>query len=335
MKIIYRRRGASWRNKLLCVTHTERPVDRQRCSLNFLEKRYASPQRLPPRLPFDELLPAWRHSTHTGDATVWDFPGDDFTRPRLLAHLHPTEPGHKLQDVLWHQGRLWVLGVDRLDVYDADLAHTARITDPWLSGGHTVTADGHGRLLVSCSASDAVLVIDERSHEVVHALRLPEELYGVNYPLARGDSVTDHYIPNDLQLTHLNCASPWRGGIVVSTLIQGAIGWFDPAQQYHELLRGFVGCHGVRAEAGTDQLYFCDSCLGALVFWTSQRGIHSRLAADSAWLHDAQQLEGELFALSVADRNQVELVLTRRREVLTVLPGRDFGQGTQFLHYSQ
>ena len=45
----------------------------------------------------------------------------------------------------------------------------------------------------------------------------------------------------------------------MSTLIQGAIGWFDLDGAYRELLRGYAGCHGVRADLRTDQLFFCDT----------------------------------------------------------------------------
>jgi hypothetical protein len=145
----------------------------------------------------------------------------------------------------------------------------------------------------------------------------------------------DHYVNNDLQLTHINCAWAWRGGIVISTLIQGALGWFDPQGQYQELLRGFVGCHGVRADARTGRLYFCDSCTGTLIFLNDKLGIKRRLATGSIWLHDAQQIEGDIFAVAVTDRNQVEIWDTRAREIRAQISGAEFGLGTQFLWYGQ
>jgi hypothetical protein len=210
----------------------------------------------------------------------------------------------------------------------------ATVCDPWLSGAHTISPDGKGQLLITCSASDSVLLVDEKSLAVRSALRLPEAIYGRNFELHRNQSVVEHYIPNDLQLTHINCAVSWRGGIAISTLIQGALGWFDPQANYRELLRGFVGCHAVRVDCDTDRLYFCDSCLGTVVFLDEKLGIEKRIDVGSRWIHDSLQMHDRVFAVSITDANCVRLLDVESREIISELRGSEFGMGTQFLSYS-
>ncbi len=336
MKVVYRRRWSKWNKKLLCVTHSDRPVEPEKCSLNYLEKRYADPNRLPPPVPFESAGPSRDSWPYLGQVSIWEFPGDGFGKPRLMAHLC-AEPGDsKPQFAAWHDQRLWILGHEILEVFDSELTRLAVITDPWMAGTHTIVPDCFGRLLISCAASDSVLVINKDSYEITKALRMPESIYGFNYPLTRQDSPVDHYIDGDRQLTHINCAWPWLGhGILVSTLIQGAIGWFDVAGNYKELTRGFVGCHGVRVDQRTGQIYFCDSCMGAVIFLTPAYTIDYRVDAGSIWLHDAQQLENHIFALAVADRNQIEIMNFSNGEILATIPGSDFGHSTQFIYYGQ
>ena len=330
MKIPYKQGELRPNRPVLCVTHSDRTNVPGECSLNYLEQRYARTDRLAALPPFKSLPHADNYSPYHGQVTLWEFLEGDWRRPVLVACLHPE---FKPQHALWHAGRLWVLGVDRFEVYDASLRRVAEVSDPWLAGGHTVAPDGEGRLLISCSASDSVLVVDEETYTVVAAHRMPEAVYGSNYPLTRTDSVIEHFISNDLQLTHINCASPWRGGIVVSTLIQGAIGWFDLDGAYRELLRGYVGCHGVRADLRTDQLFFCDSTTGTVVFLDDAMKIKARIATGSRWLHDAFQLIPNIFALAITDRNQVEIMDAVTRDVLSAIPGNDFGEGPLFLDF--
>jgi hypothetical protein len=292
---------------------------------------------LPAAIPLDSLQPISHAQPYGGAITIWQFQDHDFARPELVAHIRPE---YKPQHVIWYRGRLWILGVDRLEVVDETLSRVGLIEDPWLSGAHTVQPDGHKHLLVTCSASDSVLLVDEATYTVASALRLPERIYGRNFPITRHTSLVDHYIHNDLQLTHVDCASPWRGGIVVSTLIQGAIGWFYPSTilrrwQYRELLRGFVGCHGVRVDARTDHLYFSDSCQGTLVFLDKKLGIRERVGTGSVWLHDSLQLEQGVFGLAVSDANRLRIMDTCSREVMADVAGDDFGLGPQFLYYGQ
>jgi len=225
MKVTYKKKSANFNQKLLCITHTDRSFHIERGNLNFLEKRYSDPNRLPPQEPFESLIPSIEHSPYLGSVTIWEFEENDIQKPNLLAHLQSNS--YKPQHAIWFKERFWILGVELLEVYDSNFSLVAVIYDPWLAGGHTITPDGKGHLLVTCSASDSILLIDENTYGIISAYRMPESLYGFNYPLTREDSVVDHYIINDYQLTHVNCAWPWRNGFLVSSLIPGAIGLFN------------------------------------------------------------------------------------------------------------
>lgn len=331
VEIHYRRRFASWDGPLLCATHSDRRYSATDGDLNYLDRRWNQPGRLPPSVRFEDLPHASEASPHLGSFTVWSLRRLD--RPRLLLHARPRN--YKPQHVMWHDRRLWVLGTECLDVYDEALKHAGRFSDPWLAGGHTVIPGDDGFLYLSCSASDSVLVVDASALAALRALRLPEEIYGRNFPLRRTDSVVEHFISNDLQLAHLNCASPWRGSVLVSNLGPGSIGRFDPSGSYAELLRGFVGCHGVRVDPRSGEVYFTDSCVGTVVFLDSELRPRWRLATHSSWLHDAHRIGAATVAVTPSDRNTIELVDLESREARARIDGSRFGESTQFLAYTQ
>ncbi len=205
---------------LLCVVHSDRPMQEPNSDINYLERRFGSPLRLPPAQPFETLEPARAFTTYLGAISVYDIGDAGERQPELVCAFRPDT--YKPSHAMWHNDRLWVLGTEHIEVYDAHLNSIRVIRDPWLAGSHTIAPDGDGHVLVSCSASDAILVFDAGTGDVSKVWRVPEDLYGRNYPLDRAHSVVDHYIDNDRQLTHLNCAWPWRGGLLVSLLIQGA-----------------------------------------------------------------------------------------------------------------
>jgi hypothetical protein len=295
--------------------------------------------------PF-EALPPIPDTRYLGAITIWGFKPGGWSEPLHVATLRPR---YKPQHAIWYKGQLWILGAEILDVYDGSLNHIATIKDPWMADAHTITPDGKGTLLVTCSGSDAILFIDDETMTVKKAWRMPEKVYGHNYSLQRTDSVIDHFIENDFQLTHINAAYPWPGprrcrlarfrpaarreGIVVSTLIQGAIGWLSSKGSYRELVSGFIGCHGVRVDKRTNDIYFTDSTTGTVVFIDEVGRVKTRFATRSEWLHDAQQIEGAVFALAVSDRNVVEISNIDTKELLATIDGRRFGQGPQFLYY--
>lgn len=331
LDVRYRRRWASWDQALLCVTHSDRRYTATDGDINYLHRRWNRPDRLPPRVRFEDLPHASTASPHHGSFTLWSLRRAD--RPKLLLHARPR--GYKPQHVIWYRRRLWVLGTECLDVFDASLEHLARFEDPWLAGAHTIFPDEDGLLSLSCSASDSVVVLDAASLEPKRALRLPEEIYGRNFPLRRTDSVVEHFISNDLQLAHLNCAWPWKDQILVSSLGPGSVGRFDPSGHYEELLRGFVGCHGARVDPETDEIYFTDSCVGAVVFLGAGFEVRRRLGTRSHWLHDAQRLDAETMVLTPSDRNTVELIDMEQGGIRARIDGTAFGESTQFLWYGE
>lgn len=298
---------------LLCVVDSARPIEPAYVDINTLEKRFASPFRLPPLQPFDSLQPSSAHLTPTGEVSVYDIGDRGDQPPRLVCSFAPDDyaPSH----AIWYDDQLWVLGTEQIVVYDAELHPVKVIRDPWLAGGHTIASDGDGHLLVSCSSSDAVLAVDASTGTVSHAWRVPEDWYGRNYALERTDSVVDHYIDNDRQLTHINCVWPWRGGLLMSMLIPGAIGWSDGNGAYRELVHGFVGCHGARVRSDMEEIYFVDSCSGMIVFLDLNGQVIRRVGTGSRWLQDAIQIHDDVFAAAVFDRNEVLLVNVVTREV--------------------
>jgi hypothetical protein len=144
---------------------------------------------------------------------------------------------------------------------------------------------------------------------VIRRWRLPENIYGFNYDLTPSMSVVDHFIHNDIQLGHLNCAYPdGRGGCYVSTLFQGDIGHVDQNGRYSLLARGQVGCHGVRVGQNGRDIYFADSCGGRLMQVEPGGGVRELWNTDSRWLHDVEQVEADLYLFCLGDKNEIALV---------------------------
>jgi hypothetical protein len=333
MNIKYFDESFRWDQKLLCVTHADRPTEEARCNLNFFGRRYSDPARLPARIPFSSLTPISMHQPYGGSITLWTIKFDPSLEIKLRAFFRPD---YKPQHAIWYEEKLWVLGVDRLVVYSVkgdSITQIGSLEDPWLSGGHTIAPDGGGRLLLSCSGSDSVLVVDAQTLKIEKAWRVPESIYGRNFDLRREDSVVDHFIPNDLQLTHVNCAWPWRNGIVISTQIQGAIGWFSPEGDYRELTRGFLGCHGVRSLRQSEGLYFSDSAVGILTLLDEGFRIKTRVGTGSIWLHDSLELAEDIFIMACGDRNRIEFFDIKSCAVRKVIPCKKFGKGPQFFYY--
>ncbi len=303
--------------RLITLSHSTRPVEFERITLNFLTKRYAKPDRLlhPPPLASlsDEYLPHY-----IGNVTLWDWDDANAAAPELREHV---VRDYKAQHALATDRHLVICGTAFLEIYPRAGDRTApgrKVSHPWFSGGHTVFQDARGLLAISCSAPDAVLFFDWQG-KLVETLRMPESLYGSNYPLQPTDDLRRNYIHNDLQLTHINCAFPCPQGLLCSTLIQGAIGLFRPDRSYTEITRGFVGCHGVRTRPGLDGFYFSDTVNGNLVEMSWDGRILRRFSVDSRWLHDVEHVGGDCYLFSLSDRNRVELwdtvTLTKQWEI--------------------
>ena len=181
------------------------------------------------------------------------------------------------------------------------------ISHPLMAGIRTVQPLDEHRAVVACSALDGILVINWRTGEVEQVLRLPFDLYGFNYDLSQKTDLRLHYINNNRQMTHVNGAWPLAAGkgVLVSTLIQGAIGHFDLVSgDYREITQGYVGCHGVRTNSA-GEIYFADSCNGSLVFLDENGTVTRTFETDSKWLHDVTQIDGDCYAFSMADKNQL------------------------------
>lgn len=312
---------------LLGITHTDRAFDLTRCSLNFLQRRYADPRRLCDLPPFETLPDAASQQPYDGSATFWVFDADAPDRLHLARRL---DPGYKVQHAVYADGRFVLAGHDFIEFRDTAGDLVSRVTDPWMSGLHTCFAHD-GRVIVSASGSDAVLVVDPVTEQVADAFRMPESVYGRNYALRREDDTRAHFIDNDRQLTHLNCAWPTPEGIYVSTLIHGAIGRFAWDGSYEELVRGYWGCHGVRT-IGDDTILFSDSCLGCacLLDRVSHRLVR-RIDFGSQWLHDTATPDGRFFFAGLGDTNCVVAFDAADSRLIGQWPMDRYGAGVQFI----
>ncbi len=330
---------------LLTLTHSSRTSNLARCSVQFLTRRFGDPGRLGDLPPLATFGPAevlysgavsfYRVSREAGGRVRLEALGAIRHRDRLQHVVRfPSEGTDELLAGFENRLERWRLrvpldGLRRLTRREVTVVR--RYEHPHLVGLHTVQPLDEGRVALACSAPDAVLLLDLASGEVERTLRLPAALYGAGYDL-EGADLRRHAIPDERQTTHVNAAHrAGAAGLVVSTLIQGAIGRFDLTAgedgAYEEICRGFVGCHGARVSA-EGEVYFADSTAGLLVFLTADGRVARRFATGSRWLHDVQQIAGSVYAFALADSNELLLydvasgeLLARRRFLLWPLPG--------------
>jgi hypothetical protein len=343
---------------ILALTHSSRKANLARCSVEFLNRRFADPGRLRELPPFADLPPP--RALYSGAVSFYRVLAEDgedgeggeggeggdgiplLRRVRLecvgrlrsrdrIQHVALLDAGELLVGYEYRLER-WRLRapLDRLRrLTAADREMVWRCEHPHLAGLHTVEPLGNGRAALSCASPDAVLVCDLEGGKVEATLRLPAALYGQGYELGATTDLRRHAIPDEAQATHVNAAHRAGGSrVVVSTLIQGAIGLLDLASGgYDEISRGYVGCHGARLSAD-GEVYFADSPAGALTFLTASGRIARRFAVGSRWLHDAQQIAGSVYAFAMADCNELRLydleggeLLWRERFRTWPLPG--------------
>ena len=320
---------------ILTLTHSSRRNNAARCSVQFLTSRFADARRLQNLPPFETLPPA--EPLYSGAASFYrlDFAGERL-RVRRLGSLRHRD---KVQHVAFEGDASLLVGFEhhlerRLlptalgelkRLRGTDLGPVQRITAPHLAGLHTVEPLAGGRAAVSCSASDAVLLLDLDRGEVERTLRLPVELYGQGYELGPADDLRAHFIDDAAQTTHVNAAFAHPDGrrLAVSSLIPGAVGIFDlESGAYREVARGFVGCHGARFN-DRGELYFADSTSGMLVFLDPDGTVMRRFAVPTRWLHDVQQIQGSLYAFALNEPNELRIydidrdVLLYRRRFFT------------------
>jgi hypothetical protein len=340
---------------ILALTHSSRKANLARCSVEFLNRRFADPGRLrelppfaclpPPRALYSGAVSFYRVLAEGGEDGEGDGGGEAAPRRRRvrLVCVGRLRSRDRIQHVaLLGAGELLVGFEHRLERWRlrAPIDQLRRLTaadcervwcceHPHLAGLHTVEPLGDGRAALSCASADAVLLCDLEGGTVDATLRLPAALYGQGYELGAATDLRGHAIPDEAQATHVNAAHRAGGSrVVVSTLIQGAIGLLDLASGvYAEISRGFVGCHGARLSAD-GEVYFADSPAGALTFLTAAGRIARRFAVGSRWLHDAQQIAGSVYAFALADRNELRVydlddgeLLWRERFRTWPLPG--------------
>jgi hypothetical protein len=323
---------------ILTLTHSSRTTNLDRCSAEFLRCRFGDLERLTSLPPFASLPPA--EVLYSGGISFYRVLRDG-GRVRLES-LGQVRHRDRIQHVALlgaddllagfeHRLERWRLrvpldGKRRITARDVEV--TGRFEHPHLVGLHTVEPLANGRVALSCATADAVLVLDLASGEVERTLRFPADLYGQGYELDAAD-LRRHTVPDEAQTTHVNAAFRAGGSeLVVSAFIPGAIGRIDLATgDYKEICRGFVGCHGARMSAG-GETYFADSTAGALVFLREDGTVARRFAVGSRWLHDVQQIAGDVYAFALADRNELRIcdvgtgeLLCRQKFFAWPLPG--------------
>lgn len=317
----------------LFLTHSGRDTDLSLCSVNYLTSRYKDPDRLKHIPPLDSLEPTSKFDSYEGVLSIYQVGFDDGEFCVELAAV--IKDDRKMQHVVQKSANELLVGFESLlEVWEFSkpiaemgkgVAAThrckARYEHGLFAGVHTVMIGPDGTAQVSCSAPDAVIEFDMDTGSLVAFKRMPEEIYGRNYSVDEASDMRAHYIHNDLQTTHVNAAWPEPdGSVLVSALIQGAIGVFSPEDNgYREIARGFVGCHGVR-RSSEGVIYFADSAVGCLVFIDDEGNILRRYCVDSGWLHDVQQIQEDIYALGLSDRNELlicdiskDAVLYRKR----------------------
>jgi len=310
---------------IMILTHSSRHTDLQQCSVNYLTRRYEDPERLKKLPPFEKLDPISEQEYLTGSVSIYrvlltngingvhfqhigNIKGKGRERAQHAAMLNSTDllVGYEEYLELW-RFRKPLQSIDRItkDIHYVEKEYH----HPFFPGLHTVNPISKDHAVISCSAPDAILILNIETGQVAEILRMPQSIYGHNYDLVQEMDLWRHYIGNDYQTTHINSAYPMRDDrrILVSTLIQGAIGVFDlQDRSYKELFRGFVGCHGARVnDAG--RIYFADSVTGCLVFLNDDGSITQRFCVNSRWLHDVHHIRGDIYAFSVADLNELHV----------------------------
>lgn len=310
--------------KVSVLTHSSRAVDYERINLNFLTKRYDNPNRLE-RLPSLESLPAAKtFEVFHGAFTVYHV-GQSSLR-KLCSYRSDEKIQHVLllnafKLLICYESKIEVIElITKIYNCEGDLkpyiSRRKEYNNNLFSGLHTVKMLDETHVLLSASVPDSALIFNLANETLENILRMPDDIYGKNYDIFKKDiDLKRNYISNDYQTTHVNSADINKQGlIVVSCLIQGAIGIFDK-NGYREIVRGFVGCHGARFLSDST-VYFSDSTNGNLVLMSLDGKIVTRYCVNSRWLHDVHHVKDNLFLFVLSDKNEVQLIDIKKGRIL-------------------
>ena len=320
-------RCAQTNMQVLVICHSSRDFLDGRASINALEARFSKRDlgHLPPLDTFPDITTA---TPNPACLTFWKI----VQEPSLhLEFLHQYSPDFPVQFVDKFENRVFATGGGRLVALDLDLESCGEISDPWISGTHTVQLSDDGTGWVTSAPANAILRFDPKEMTVIERVKMPE-CYGHGHDISPIDDLRQHMIPTDFQPTHVNCATPIGDGVLVTSWIPGAVGYFDAERKYREIIRGFRGLHGARQDASTEHIYVTDSPSGAILEIDFHTGkILSRTKLDSRWVHDSVKITDNLFAASLTDRNEVVFVDTRTGEIQVRHGCHAFGETTRFL----
>jgi hypothetical protein len=314
---------------VLALTHSSRETDLEECSRKTLVEKYSSPDRLKKILPFENLSPVVDAKLYFGGVSFYLVYKDINEKISFKKNGH-IKSERKIQHAIFlDEKRILAVYEFHLELWKLYKPITAykslsrknfyidKIYDhPHFSGLHTASMVTENLVVLSASAPDAILILDLESGKLMDSNRMPKELYGENYELTVNMDLRKHYIHNQLQTTHINSAYSYGNNILVSALIPGSIGYFNlETKNYVELTSGHIGCHGARV-SNEGEIYFTDSTAGKLVFLGEHGNIINEFTIDSKWLHDSLQIEGDIFAFTVADKNELRIVDIKSGNVL-------------------
>jgi len=316
-------------SKVLIVSHSSRETDLEYCSREHLNKRYNRNGRLDSLPDFSTLRPASYYEVYSGALSFYKILYQPEFNLKFIGSI-------KSRKIIQHAAflkediiavayentvEIWKLNssIYKCNNINRNSLETIRRHESGIMAGiHSVCAFDDTKLLLSASASDSVIILDYYSGKFIDYFRMPGSIYGNNYVLNQNSDLLKHYIPNDYQLTHINSAYPFNNNskIVVSTLIQGAVGVFDITDSsYREITRGYTGCHGARVNRNSD-IYFVDSCAGELIILDDAGNVKSLFSLDTYWLHDAIELDEDIYIFTLADKNSLRIYNIKTREML-------------------
>lgn len=295
--------------RVLCVSHSSRPFFEARVRVNELRQRFLK-GRLDSLPPFRSLSSLGDSIPFSGSLSLWEVSADGGG----LRFLKSYEPDGKVQSASFVDDKLLIYSSDSLTVLNPDFTCDKEIRDPWIAGGHTVFPTANGEAWLSCAAANAAICVNIATGNVIERLPMPE-IYGKGYSghkkrmFGSEHDFREHYVPTDLQPTHVNCVVPFNGGLLVTLWIQGVVGRFDEDRNYSEIVCGFQGCHGGRLIASTGEIMLSDSPAGLIWFMDSNTGaIQQRIDLDSHWVHDAELIDDDTIAATLGEKNEIRLV---------------------------